>query len=353
MRSKVYFAQVKEKNLSSRNSALNKLLENINTILEFKKDEIVPIKMTVGEASCIYQIDPSMAKTIVKLLKEKKTRPFLFDTNVIYKGNRMNAVDHLNLVQTKGFGFSQIGAPFIVADGLFGQDGKEFVLDSGHIKKIKTPSFVGLLENLLVVSHVTGHMLSGLAASIKNVAMGMSCRPTKQVQHSALKPHVIKDECVACGYCIQNCPVSAISFLDNKAFIDQKICIGCGECLCVCQFDAIYLNWEEDVSIFVKRLVDTASFILSQFKNKFFINFGFDISQDCDCISDKNNPILCPDLGIFASNDILALDKATYDFMASSTQSSFLENNKKQILEMFGHAYKKGLGNLDYELIRL
>ncbi len=353
MKSDVYFIEVRANDLETRRDSLQKLLEKVNPFRDYRKDEFIPVKLTIGDSQCIYNIHPELVKIIISEIRKLKAKPFLFDTNVIYKGERMNAVDHLALAQSKGFGYTRVGAPFIIADGVFGQDGKEYAMDSDYIKKIKIPSFIGSLDNLLVLSHATGHILSGYAGAIKNVAMGMSSRPTKQVQHSSLKPNVIEKKCTACLLCIRTCPCMAISLKKEKAFIDQSKCLGCGECLCACKFDAISINWSEDHDIFAKRLIEVANFILSKFKNKFFITFGFDITKECDCISTRDEKIFSEDIGIFASTDPLAIDKAMMDLINKDRdlfkETGLLDTHKT----MFEYGYKKGLGSLDYNLIEL
>ena len=48
----------------------------------------------------------------------------------------------------------------------------------------------------------------------------------------------ISDECIACGTCIDECPVSAIS--EGEIYkIDSEICTDCGSCAEVCPVDAI------------------------------------------------------------------------------------------------------------------
>ena len=269
MRSKVYFSRVESNEAAERAAALKNLLEKSGLFNGIKKEEIVPVKVTIGDSACVYHLNPELVKLVISEIKKQQAKPFLFDTSVIYPGQRQNAVDHLNLAQSKGFGHTRVGAPFIVADGVFGQDGKEFQLEAPGIKKIRTPSFVGMLDSLVVLSHVTGHIVSGYAAAMKNVAMGMSCRATKQVQHSSLKPSVVEKKCTGCGCCFVICPVAAIALNDKKAFVNQKICLGCAECLCACKFDAIYINWHEEPDIFCKKMVEVANFILSKFKNKF------------------------------------------------------------------------------------
>lgn len=50
--------------------------------------------------------------------------------------------------------------------------------------------------------------------------------------------HKISDECIACGTCIEECPVDAIS--EGEIFIiDGELCTDCGSCVDVCPTDAI------------------------------------------------------------------------------------------------------------------
>ena len=46
--------------------------------------------------------------------------------------------------------------------------------------------------------------------------------------------YTISDDCVACGACVEACPVKAIAEGDGKYEIDPKVCIDCGSCSSVC-----------------------------------------------------------------------------------------------------------------------
>lgn len=351
MKSDVYFVPVESNDLEARLKALGKLMERVSPLMKYSKGELVPIKITIGDSTCIYHVQPEAIKQIVSVPKDQKAKPFLFDTSVIYHGMRQNACDHLTLAQNKGFYLTKTGAPFIIADGLLGQDGREFSVEAPHIKKIRVPSFVGMLESLVVISHATGHVISGYAGAIKNVAMGMSCRATKQVQHSSLKPSIIQDKCTACGCCVRMCPVNAITFnKSGKAQIDPVVCVGCGECLCACKFDAIYVNWAEEADVFGARMVEVCQFILKQFKQKFFITFALDITQECDCISTKNDRMVSSSLGIFASSDILSIEAAVCDCL--SDECGFFKTHDLY-KKMLDYGAKIGLGSLDYNLIKI
>ena len=141
--------------------------------------------------------------------------------------------------------------------------------------------------------------------------------------------------------------------MKEKAFINPKVCIGCGECLCACKFDAIYINWHEDPHVFSKRMVDVAQFILSKFKNRFFINFALDITKECDCISNKDEKMVAENIGIFASQDALSVDKAAADFSEQHKKGAFFDEAKDVYQGMFEYAHKKGLGNIEYNSIEV
>lgn len=48
----------------------------------------------------------------------------------------------------------------------------------------------------------------------------------------------ITDDCISCGTCADECPVSAIFEGDGKFEIDPEKCIGCGTCAGVCPVEA-------------------------------------------------------------------------------------------------------------------
>ena len=49
----------------------------------------------------------------------------------------------------------------------------------------------------------------------------------------------ITDECISCGACAGECPVSAIAEGDGKFVIDADACISCGACADQCPVEAI------------------------------------------------------------------------------------------------------------------
>lgn len=351
MKAEVYFSKLKKGR--SRRESFKTLLNSIEPHLsQFKKGSFVGIKITIGDKKNTGHIKPEIVRILVNNLKRRGAKPFAFDTNVIYKGERQNAVNHLNLAYRKGFTPQNLGCPFIIADGLFGTDSRIIKVDFRNIKEIRVPSLIGVLEDLIVLTHITGHIMSGYAGSIKNVGMGMATRAGKQVQHSSLKPSINPENCTLCDACIIMCPVSAIRELRGKAYINPNQCVGCCECIHFCKFNAININWHEDVNVFAERMAEYACGILSQIKNKVFINSAFDITEECDCIS-GDDPRIAEDAGIFASKDILAVDKACFDLLTKGNDIFSRGGKIKVHLHQFKYAEEIGLGKLDYKLIEL
>jgi len=52
-------------------------------------------------------------------------------------------------------------------------------------------------------------------------------------------PWVNDEMCVGCGVCVEECPVSAISMIDETACINDEECIRCGRCHDVCAEEAV------------------------------------------------------------------------------------------------------------------
>jgi electron transport complex protein RnfB len=68
-------------------------------------------------------------------------------------------------------------------------------------------------------------------------------------------------ECVACGTCVDRCPVSAIS-VSELAEVDRNKCLGCGLCATECQTNAITLILREDREEPFDKLTDMGLSVL-------------------------------------------------------------------------------------------
>lgn len=322
----------------------------------FKENDFTALKVHVGEPPNNTYIRAGCLKGLVEQLRELRTRPFVTDTCTLYRGRRQNAVDHTTVAGEHGFDTAGLGIPFIIADGLFGTNETAVQINGELNKEVYIASEITRCQSLLGVAHLTGHPGTCAAATIKTLGMGCASRKGKLRQHSAINPK-INDKCVLCGDCISSCPVDAISKGEEKAAIDDDKCIGCGECLAVCRFNAVEFDWERENELLQK---DMAEHALGALKGKqgraAFFNFVMSVSEGCDCFDKKDMKIICDDVGILASTDPVAVDKAALDLVEQQSGKTMIElvgNEKLDPRFQIEHAEKIGLGSSRYELVEV
>lgn len=340
--------------LDRLNAAFKKLLNRIPWKDVFPGKFTIAIKMHFGEKNNTGHVPARIIKTLVDKLKSSAIRPFLTDTNVLYHGQRTNAIDHLTLAEQHGFSLKACGAPIIIADGLFGENVNEIPFKGKHCTTLKTAGILKHLHGIVSVAHYTGHMVTGFGGTIKNIGMGLASRAGKQIQHSAIKPSVIEKACTYCKKCISVCPVSAILSKDNKASIDKNICIGCADCVVACQFKAIEITWKESIPITEEKMAEYAYGILNHIPHKYFINFAVHITKECDCLA-EDDPSIVDDIGILASRDPVALDKATLDLVIDKAGKDIFRilHPNADYRHQLEHAEEIGLGSLNYSLEKI
>jgi uncharacterized Fe-S center protein len=319
-----------------------------------KKDSFVGIKIHFGEKGNTGYIKPPWLIHLIDRLKRKKAKIFLTDTNTLYLGNRSNAVGHLRLAAQHGFSLEALGIPVVIADGLIGRESGEVDVNLRHVESAKIASTFFYTDVLICLSHFTGHILSGFGAAIKNLGMGCASRAGKLEQHSDVHPWVNAKVCTNCSICQEYCPADAIEQMDGSARIIDERCIGCGECLVVCDVGAIKMRWDGDTLRVQEKMAEYALAVLKSLKKKAgFINYMIKITKDCDCMS-KNGKVIADDLGILASLDPVAVDKASVDLLSEANRLDVLrESINVDWSVQLKHGEKIGLGKMDYVLKRL
>ena len=327
--SKVYFLDAKET-----------LIEKLETLLEKVVGDdlkgITALKMHMGERNNKTFVKPLYVKKIVEVVQKHGGDPFVTDTTTIYKAERYTAMDYYRTAFAHGFLPSYLGCPVIIADGLK-DDGVEVN------EKVEIAKSIYDSDEMLVVSHATGHGASSFGGAIKNVAMGCVTKKTKIYQHEVTQPVLDTDLCNQCDKCREVCKHDAISE-DYELILEN--CIGCGSCIDVCETDALK-SPEDMYTNLQRRLAEVAHAVLRNIPySKFiFVNFLIDITPFCDC-AEFAPEYMSPDIGVLASEDIVAVDTATIDMIGKHL---FDGDPTVQVRE----AHRLGLGELEYEICRV
>ena len=369
-KSKVYFTDFRAKPGNNLLQKLEKLVKRAGIENIDFKNKYVAIKIHFGEPGNLAYLRPNYAKVIADVVKELGGKPFLTDCNTLYVGGRKNALDHIDTAYLNGFTPFSTGCNVIIADGLKGTDEAYVDINQEYVKTAKIGRAIMDADIIISLNHFKGHEATGFGGAIKNIGMGCGSRAGKMEMHSAGKPEVILEHCKKCKQCIKICAHGAISYNEEgKAQINHSKCVGCGRCIGICNFDAITSPNDEAVDILNRKMTEYAYAVVKD-RPQFHISLICDVSPNCDCHAENDAPIV-PNIGLLASYDMVALDKACADLVnkqTAFTNSQLGEHIKQNINEkdnfhinhpdtnwesQIEHGEKIGLGNSNYELIEI
>jgi hypothetical protein len=356
MGSEVYVARLTDgADAKAQAAAFTRALSATGFIGRLGKRDLVAIKLHVGEKNNVTHLKPELAAVAVNRIRKAKAEPFLTDTSTLYRGQRENAVRHALHAAAHGFTIEATGAPFLPLDGLVGVHEREVEVKGETHDRVKVAGEVFYADALLVLTHATGHIAAGIGAAIKNVGMGLSSRAGKMRQHSSIEPVVEQGKCTNCGKCRRWCPADAIAEREGESFIVRKKCIGCGECIAVCRFGAIKFNYAKGSEFLQRSMAEHAAAVIRHFGAKAaYVTVLADMTRDCDCF-DVNQKKFVPDVGMAASNDIVALDQATLDLTTQASGQTIAALAYPRVVPdiQIAHAEKLGLGSRKYELVEV
>ena len=368
MVSEVFFTDLRAtNNRSSRVEKVKRLFDDAGLGDCISEKDLTAIKLHFGERGSDAFINPIFVRQVVEKVRENGGKPFLTDSNTLYRGSRHNAVDHLTNAIEHGFDFSVVKAPLIIADGLKSKDVRWVEIGQKYFERVRIAANIHQADSMIVMTHFKGHIVGGFGGAVKNLAMGGASAYGKMDQHS-VRPEVNEKKCIGCRECMEICPVDAHVYENGKVWIDKEKCIGCGECIVVCRQEAIGLDWGSEIEPFHERMAEYALGTVKDKKGKIgYISFLTRISPECDCFGWSDYPIV-PDIGIVASKDPVAIDKACFDlvnqqigFKQSSLKSGWepgedkFRGLKPQIdsLHTLKYAEMMGMGSMDYELKKI
>ncbi|HET6514428.1 MAG TPA: DUF362 domain-containing protein [Thermodesulfovibrionales bacterium] len=349
---------------------LERLLKEAGLSNYFSPKEWVAVKTHFGSEGAHRIIRPVFLRKVVEALKTLGAKPFVTDTV------RIKGLDYLEVANQNGLNHLSVGAPVVIADGLYGKD--NIMVRAGDILgDIAVASLIHDVPAMVVCSHLKGHINAGYGGAIKNVAMGgvssahRDCgwKCGRGSMHTIGEGRLTWDseKCELCYQCAEICPLDAIVFDEKDELVwDGDTCWRCGRCERVCQSEAIALPGDDER--FMRSLAEAAKAVLSTFEPQkvLYVNFLTEIQPECDCMPAADVPVI-QDKGIMISDDIVSIEQASIDLLrnVSPLPDSAVDQeeglpadilyslSKKPYMIQVEEAEKIGLGSRAYELIEL
>lgn len=371
--SKVYFSSARTLRWNHRHSLAGKieaLMEHLNLSERFSKEDWVAIKTHWGSHGAFRIIPPSFIRKIVEAVKKTGASPFVTDTV------RILGLDYLEVANQNGLNHLSCGAPVVLADGLYGRD--SILVNAGPIMgSIAIASAIYDAPAMVVCTHTKGHINTGYAGAIKNLAMGCVSSRHREFGwqkgrggmhcHGEHSLHWNSERCTFCGQCEEVCPLNSIEFKNGVFTYDEELCWHCGRCSRVCQDGALMLP--QDDELFQKSLAEAAAAVLSTFeKGKVvYVNFLMEIQPECDCMPVADVPVI-QDQGIMVSDDLVAIEQASLDMLRNAPplpqsaidgsglrpgEDVLYRLNPRPMHIQIEEAERLGLGTRQYELIKV
>ena len=283
------------KEISSEN------LLKIYDMLGRKAEGRVAVKLSTGEPGNNNYLNPDLIKDLVH-----KVNGTIIECNTAYGGGRADTESHLKAAADHGF-------TAIAKVDIMDADGEVSLPVAGgkHLKE----DFVGKnypdYDFTVVLSHFKGHPMGGFGGAIKNISIGIASSAGKAWIHSAGKTKSQTEVW-------KNLPPQD-DFLESMTEAAKAIIDHCGD-----------------------RIL--------------YISVANNLSVDCDCVAKPEDPKM-GDIGILASLDPVALDKACVDMVRASEDHGkihLIERiDSRNGMHTLDYAEQLGLGSRDYELVVL
>jgi len=307
-------------------------------VAEFE-DKDVLVKLHMGEVKNKFFSSPDYVKKHIDILKDHTARPFLYDTTVLYKSPRRYETGYQKLAKIHGFTKKKIGCDVIIDDAGIPVEIEGNTYNVGET--MHNTNFI------LSLAHVKGHNATGMGGAIKNFGMGGVTKETKSWIHTGSKPDYKKDKCTYCGVCSEVCPFDAIKVDEQQWKWNNRSCFGCGVCVYNCKYNALdYRRYD------LQYTLACAAKACVNNKNVLYVNELKRISKTCDC-DPFSGPIICPDIGYVASDDMVAVDAASLDLINNVKPDVFNKTHHVNPENQLQYGENIGLGTTDYELISL
>ena len=276
----------------------------------------VAIKMSTGEGSNPNYLKPELIKNLVF-----EVDGTIVECNTAYTSGPLNKKDDRNTSENhwkviERHGFTQY-FPVDIMDEY--DEIRIPVKDQKHIKYDIVGGHMANYDFMIALSHFKGHPMGGYGGALKNLSIGCASKNGKAYIHSAGR-------------------------MDKLDMLK------------------LWTKYVNDQEGFLESMAAAAQAVTNYFNKKegiIYINVMNNISIDCDCDAHPKAPEV-QDIGILASTDPVALDKACLDKVYGIQPD---QNNNptpliKRIEKQHGghiidHAEKIGMGRKAYKLVEL
>lgn len=264
----------------------------------------VAVKISTGEAGGHNYLKPELIRNLVD-----EVGGTIVECNTAYAGSRNTSAAHWKTIRQHGF--DKIAKVDIMDEH---GDMRIPVKDTTHIKYDIVGASLANYDFMVNLAHFKGHAMGGFGGVLKNQSIGVASSAGKSYIHTAGKvqsPNELWSNLPAQDY-----------FLESMAAAAQAVADYFGD-------------------------------------NILYINVMNNLSVDCDCDSSPDEPKL-KDMGIMASLDPVALDKACLDmvFNHKSTEGDDAKPLIERINRQHGtyivdYAEKIGLGSKSYTIVNI
>ena len=263
----------------------------------------VAVKISTGESSKSNHLRPELIKDLVHSVGGT-----LVECNTAYGGNRATTADHRRAIEERGY--AQIATVDIMdEEGTM----KLPVTDTKHIEYDIVGSHLANYDFMINLAHFKGHAMGGFGGVLKNQSIGVASHSGKLYIHSA------------------GASTTRWRVAEQDAFLESMAAAA----------QAVHNYFKQDG------------------RNIVYINVMNNLSVDCDCDGSPARPEM-NDIGILASTDPVALDKACLDlvFNYQSTSGDDATALQKRINRQHGthivdYAEQLGLGTMKYTVVDL
>ena len=283
--------------------AMVEMFEKLNVNLSGK----VAHKVHSGEPNGPYFLRPNFLQKIYE-----RTNGTFVECNVAYDSTRLNTSTHIKTLQTNGWYDNSRRFEIMDEDPT-----KDITFDIENHKKINITYAGKNLEkyySCVVLSHFKGHPMGGIGGALKQLSIGFASTQGKAWIHTGGKSRNPND------------------FNRNLATQEE----------------------------FMASMADAASVIVKYFKEKgniVYISVLANISQSCDCTGIKAPKPRIKDIGILASTDPVAIDRACLDLIKNTNDEGtkdFMNQVKNSLAEnIIINAEALNIGTTLYNLINI